>query len=557
MAWKLVRALGRWLAVGTAVVAAHAVEFALDGSVSSSSQAQGWGAAAQLQLISESGLGLAFGYQRLSDISYSALDSDLSHAIDQFELAGLWQLGGSYFRLQGLAGGLWSNTEVAYSGSEVISLLTPGFQLGADISVPLAGRLRTFAALGYQAWWQAEIPAHFRWRYGLRFSFGASTPATRVEEPPSAVNPPDLLAAPEVVIDSDVPDYMPSYVSQSIPPILANAEICKCYPRGPYTLQLGEFPNMAQAIRSLEYRGLRQFFNSHAYAEDPLSVFLVEQSDEKAVALYLGDLQTLEQLQYWRHELSKSGLQVRLRKVIMGDKMTSGSLAPAAELPAAAVSGLPASEGMVSAPELATAPPPTLPSPPAQQPKAAATNIGVALQAGPFSAKQLIDQLSSDIRQPLLSGKFGELPAATSSLTWDEGRGEAWLEVTGLASLAEVADWRRWLATQGITAKAVKQLYQPTGDVYRFSLGAAAVGPSIQLAKHDSMTAMLGTMRSPEVLWFQVYQRINLNPVTLALIWSDSQQHYQLVVPEVANKATEQLLWEDMTAVGLRPQRLR
>ena len=53
---------------------------------------------------------------------------------------------------------------------------------------------------------------------------------------------------------------------------------------------LGEFDNMSQAIRGLEFRGLRQFFNSRSYKGSPMPVFLAQSEETGPVGLYMGEL---------------------------------------------------------------------------------------------------------------------------------------------------------------------------------------------------------------------------------------------------------------------------
>jgi hypothetical protein len=60
-------------------------------------------------------------------------------------------------------------------------------------------------------------------------------------------------------------------------------------------------------------------------------------------------------------------------------------------------------------------------------------------------------------------------------------------------------------------------------------------------------------MRSPEVLWFQAYQRINEEPVSTTLNWSNTDKRFHLIVTNVTSAEEQQKIWSNLTAVGLLP----
>ena len=253
-----------------AVPLVHALEYGVDGSLASSTLVDDWGVATHLQIIGDNHLGLDLGYQYLNSMTYDGFGSAVSHAFSQYEVGLLWQLGEDGLRLQTQAGMVLSGNALQAGTDDLITMFQPGYQVGLGLSVPIFTRFRAFADAGYQGWLAGEIPDQTRWRYGLRLNFGGvDKKALAAEEAAQAQQEAErqqaLIDNPPVTIDTAVPVYVPSTMSQSLPPILSLAELCKCFPAGPFTLQLGQFGNMQQAVRSLEFRGLRQFFNSRAY----------------------------------------------------------------------------------------------------------------------------------------------------------------------------------------------------------------------------------------------------------------------------------------------------
>ena len=304
----------------TLCTSVQAFELGVDGAFYGGGLVDDWGISGHAQLIGESGFGLDVGYRHVNQLSYQAMNQTFNHSFGQYEVAGVWQAGDDAFRFQLLGGGILSNRSIQSGSDDVIARYAPGYRLDAGVSVPVFTRLRAFAEAGYQGWLDAEMPGQIRWRYGLRLLFGGQANAPLQNDSAEGVSGRDdslvLSDMPDVIIDPDVPQYVPSHLSQSLPPIVANSELCKCFPAGPYTLQLGEFASMAQAIRGLEYRGLRQFFNSRTYLRAPLPVFLAQAEAKGPVGLYLGELNSIDEMQFWRHELRKSGLQARFRKVV-------------------------------------------------------------------------------------------------------------------------------------------------------------------------------------------------------------------------------------------------
>ncbi len=558
-----------------------ALELGLDASFTSSTQVDDWGIGAHAQVIGTNGLGVDLGYSYLNSITYDALSSTLTHSLGQYEASLLWQRGDRGFRVQGLVGGIWSNSWVQSNSQDVITRFSPGYQAGVGVSVPVFTRVRAFADAGYQGWLNAEIPGHLSWRYGIRILFGGSgiqkleqqelAEKLELEQQTQAE-----LANPSVNIDTRVPEYIPGNLSQSLPPIVANAEICKCFPAGPYTLQLGEFGNMTSAIRALEYRGLRQFFNSRSYLLAPLPVFLAQADINGPVGVYLGELPSVEQMQFWRHELRKSGLQARFRKVIGSNgsrvanpivAMVDAEIVPAPEytdeeirrmnsLPEdwqePPVSQLETYDAALAEKEAYDA---NLAMQREQMNKVEASPAVLAdtLQSGPVPVSDLLTVLGSDaMRQALAQSPSMNIPGRMS-LIWDEGKQEAWLRFSEFRSEQHLDEWRAWLDAERLTASRTDQPFMPMGDIYVFELGHPLDTYSVEIDRTDNVQQMFQSMRSDEVLWFQAYQRINDQPVSTTLNWSMTDRRYHLIVSNITTQAEQQRIWANLTAVGLLP----
>ncbi len=563
-----------------AVVPVQALEFGIDGSLASSALVDDWGVATHLQVIGSNHLGVDLGYRYFNTLSYNALSTGLSHAFSQFELGLLWQGGDQGIRVQAQAGAVVSDRWVQSNGVDVISRFQPGYQVGLGLSVPIFTRFRAFVDGGYQDWLDAEMPGHSRWRYGLRLTLGgAGGQALAAEEAASAQQEADrqqaLIDNPPVIIDTAVPEYLPGHLSESLPPILSLADLCKCFPAGPFTLQLGEFGNMPQAVRGLEYRGLRQFFNSRAYQKAPLPVFLAQASAEMPVSLYLGELTTLAQLQYWHHELKKSGLSARFRKILgskgeravnpivaMDDQLVLGNPVYTAEQ-IRRMNSLPddvdsvdsewarqQSGAQPAVDAAATAAQRSLLN---QTPAQLAYMPDTLLQIGPINQSRLAALLSVPAMREVLARTTSIRIPQQMALVWDEGKQEAWLNFDRFADEQQVDEWRAWLDSEGLLARRLSTAYQPMGDVYEFHLGQALQEYSIEIDRHDAFDKMLQSMRSPEILWFQAYQRINDQPIHTSLNWSMADRRYHLIVTNVQTSQERQTIWSDLTAVGLLP----
>ncbi len=572
-------------------VLSHAMEVGIDASYNSSTQLDNWGIASHIQLISDSGYGIDVGYQYLDRISYEAFDTNVSHNISQLETALLWQSGTDNFRFQALAGTVFSNAEMTVDGEEAISPWTPGFKLGAGVSVPILTRFRAFTEADMQGWFDSEIPLHFNWRYGVRILFGGSSirkleAQERDEAEAEAEREQVAALKPPVTIDSSVPKYIPGYMSQSLPPILQQADLCKCYPAGPYTLQLGKFSNMNQAVRALEFRGLRQFFNSRAYQKSPQPVFLAQSEVNGPVNLFIGELGSVEQMTKWRHELRKNGIEARFRKVIGTagtrtanpvvemdeDSVKTGPRYTAEEIrrmnslpeddvatissvmpdPAMAVTGTKTTDDIMEEKEQFDTQVAQRREQlnQAEQPK---SSIDSVLQIGPLSLDRLQVILGSTAMKEVLGRRDNINIPGDLQLVWDEANHEGWLTFRDFATEQHIDEWQAWFNSTGYPPTRSEQPYQPVGDVYRFALAQPLEPFSVEIARDEQVQTMLQQMRAPEVLWFQAYQRINDKPVETSLNWSQTDQRFHLIVTNVTNKAEQQQIWANLNAVGLLP----
>ncbi|MFQ3231822.1 hypothetical protein [Reinekea sp.] len=557
---------------------ALAAEFGVDGSFASSPIVNAWGIGTHAQIISDQGVGLDLGVRYFNDLtytsdSYGVLDQD---AFTQLEIAGLKQWGDKGVRVQVLAGGLFSGTDVATSGGTIIEQYDLGYRVDAGISVPVFTHFRAFAEGGYQAWPSTEMPGSMRWRYGLRLNFGGNDvlPLEAVEKQQAqevAEKEAQELANPSMTIDTRVPQYIPNNMSESLPPIIELAELCKCFPAGPYTLQLGEFKNMNQAIRSLEYRGLRQFFNSRAFQKNPLPVFLAEVDDYGAVAIFLGEVTELTELRYWRHELKKNGLSARLRKVVgtNGERVDNPMMAfdPAFVEPevtytaeeVARMNSLPGDSGSnVVDVEAINRVPTGKAKPMVDAVKANAVQdkkmiVNGYVQVGPLPMSQLLSLIETDSFKRILGRDETLNLPVTMAMDWDETRQEAWLNFSGFESTYAQDIWLTMFEAQGYAARSLNEVNRLLGDIYGFTLGAEISKYSVEIERSASNIQILESLRSPEVLWFEAYQRINERPVTLSLNWFEADSRYRIVVANVKTKAEQTQIWTSLSAVGLMP----
>lgn len=560
------------------VCPAMAAEIGLDGSFASSPIVNAWGVGSHVQFVADQGLGLDLGVRYFNDLSYTSdsygvLNQD---SFIQYEIAGLKQWGDKGVRVQVLAGGLVSGTDVSTATGSVIDQYDLGYRLDAGISVPIFTRFRAFAEGGYQAWFATEMPGNMRWRYGVRLNFGGNQvlPLEKVEQQQAqaiADKEAQELTSPSMVIDTRVPQYVPNNMSESLPPIVELAELCKCFPAGPYTLQLGEFKNMNQAIRGLEYRGLRQFFNSRAYQKNPLPVFLAEVDDYGAVAIFLGEVVDLKELQYWRHELKKNGLNARLRKVIgsNGERVDNPMMAIDPEVLEPDVTytaeeirrmnSLPSDADPVVIDVEAlnqVASTPAGSDVDIEQGNTVVEQKAVVegyVQVGPLPMSQLLALIETASFKRILGHDSTLNLPMSMKMVWDETRQEAWLNFSGFESTYSQDNWLTMFVAQGYSAKAIEEVNRLLGDIYRFTLGASISEYSVEIDRAESNVQILERLRSPEVLWFEAYQRINERPVTLSLNWSEADSRYRIVVANVRSKQEQTQIWTSLTAVGLMP----
>ncbi|TCS42663.1 hypothetical protein [Reinekea marinisedimentorum] len=553
---------------------------AVDIGISTTTQSEGLGLASHYQIIGAEGLGFDFGYEYLDEIEYEALDASISHEMRQLEAGMIYQVGDQGIRMQFKGSTVMSLTEVDYEGSEVIARYQTGYQLGVGLSAPIYSNFRAFVEAGYQGWINAEVPFHLRWRYGIRMMFGQSPAekerALRLAEQAEAAEQARILREnPPTTINAGVPKYIPGHMSESLPPIVAFSELCKCFPAGPYTLQLGEFSNMQQAIRGLEYRGLRQFFNSYAYQREPLAVFLSQTEENGPVGLYIGEIETLDKLAYWQHELKKNALNARMRKVINGgDRQSNASVKlvdveveqqplyseeeirrmnslPDDSTKSAAESA--DSDQLIAEKEAYQQELQAMQAAQNQVNESGAMSIGITYQMGPMSQSSLESLLSGREFKSVLSSSGHQKAPERLNLVWDEGKQEAWLSFTGFASEQHADEWQAWLESAGYVAEPVSKAFVPMGDVYHFQLAEPLQEFSVEIDRSESVSAILSRMRSAEVLWFHAFQRINDQPVLTSLNWSNADERYHLIVINVASAAEQADIWGDLTAVGLLP----
>lgn len=561
--------------------ASWGLEFGVDGGLAGNSKSDNWGLGFHGQMIGSTGFGLDIGYEYINSLSYSIDGSTLTHSMNQYEFSGLWQGGLRAVRLQLLSGVILSGTGVESNGQDIIQPLSAGYQIGAGLSVPIATRFRAFGEVGYEGWFNSDIPSHMTWRYGVRVLLGENVvqPLESEEmarERAMLEQQQSQLTNPPVTIDPAVPKYVPSGLSQSLPPIVSQAEICKCFPAGPYTLQLGEFGNMAQAIRALEYRGLRQFFNSFSYQRAPQPVFLAQSNPDGPVALYLGEIPSLEEMDYWRFELRKSGISARLKRIVgnNGERVANTIVdVPETDIKAQPkytaeeirrMNSLPEDEmamgaidGTMSAQQLADIEAYNASQSAQQQQMNAAPEVvslvDATLQMGPISMTNLQSLLTMDAMKNVLARDSSISIPNDMTLVWDEGKREAWLSFSGFTSEQHVDEWQAWYGSEGIVAERVNEAYMPLGDTYEFHLGGRLQDYSLEIHRHAGIEMMLESMRSPEVLWFQAFQRINEEPVSVTLNWSHADSRYHLIVTNVSSAEEQQRIWANLTAVGLLP----
>ncbi len=159
--------------------------------------------------------GLDLGYRYYDRIEYSLDGVDRAHAFGQFETGLIWQQGRSGARFQAIGGFIFSGFGVQDAAQNpLLDQFTPGFRLDADVSLPVAEGFRVFASGGYQGYYSSDMPNQWRWRYGLRFTWGE-----RITDPVLPERQPAQETSDEdgAQIDPEVPEYMPRHLSQSLP----------------------------------------------------------------------------------------------------------------------------------------------------------------------------------------------------------------------------------------------------------------------------------------------------------------------------------------------------
>ncbi|WP_028671539.1 hypothetical protein [Saccharospirillum impatiens] len=565
----------RSLLVGCAGVlplSAPALEFSMDLGLASGENAVGWGVASHVQIMDNTRWGLDLGYRYHSELEYPTDNGTLNHDFRQYEMGLIWQQGHTGARFQGVGGLILAGDNVVGNADEsVLNAGALGYHLDADISVPLVEGLRVFANAGYQDYFSGDMPAQWRWRYGVRYVFGERMSAAERDaraRAEAAQAPPQNTAN---AVDTEQPERrvqpIPTYLSQSLPPIIERSELCKCFPAGPYTLQLGQFPNMERAVRAMEYRGLRQFFTTIAYDRDPQPVFLAQAEPEGPVGLFLGEYEQLADSEIWRRRLRLSGIEGRIRRVVGSDGRVENRTVDASAqartprytaeeirrmnsvspdvgvntqlnrqtLNQAAVAGQDASSH----------------STPAVMPDS--NYVPGTLILGPVSPATLTGWMSEpSMRDALLTDTTRRLPGR-HRLIWDAARNQAWVYLDRFSSTTQIDEWQAWLEGKGQVASLHQSARLPVGDVYVYFLGDGLHGYSLELHQQADASDMLQRLVSPEVLWFQAYQSINEEPPTLVLQWNASDQRYHLIATGFARDNDARRAWQNLSSVGLMP----
>lgn len=570
--------MGSLVGLSVGLLPVHADEFNLDLGAASSDHTTGWGVAGHAQWMFNSRLGLDLGYRYLSSLEYDFQGDTLENSFSQAETGLIVQQGNLGPRFQLVGGLILSTVGVENNlGNTVIEAFTPGYRVDADISVPLFNHVRVFGNGGYQGFFDGDIPDQWRWGYGIRLTFGTQpTPlesqemAQRERDASPAATPAD----PPVQIDPDVPQYIPRHSSESLPPIIELSELCKCYPNGPYTLQLGEFSSMSQAVRAMEYRGLRQFFNTVAYERDPQAVFLGQSHEGGAVGFYLGEYQTLEDSDRWRRQLRRSGIQARVKRVVAGGNMNGQAMADesfATETierrdgptytpeEIARMNSLPGNRPPV--PDVAAMnelPSTAKPAPDRQamnsvEPAKPVPMMTDTLVVGPVNAQRVEQWLSDpEFRTPILNPLNMTLPGR-HRLVWDAAQNQGWLYLDGFADPTQLDRWRAWLESRDLEAQHRDNGRFPVGDIYVYTLGKTPDAYSLSLDNETAAGAVLDRLVSPEVLWFQAYQSINDRPLELVVNWSEKEQTYQLLATGFDDEADARRAWQSLSSVGVMP----
>ena len=535
-----------------------AVELGLDLGPAGSRLSTGWGLATHAQTMFTPEWGLDLGYRYQSKLEYDRGGSSHEHRFSQFETGLIWQQGNRGARFQAIGGAIFAGYGVEDdSGDLTLDRFTPGYRFDADISVPVFTRFRVFANAGYQGFYSDGMPDQWRWRYGVRMTFGSEvTPLERDEQARLAAEQAAREAErtnPSPRIDPDVPQYMPRHLSQSLPPIVELSEVCKCFPAGPYTLQLGEFRSMDQAVRAMEYRGLRQFFNTVAYEREPLPVFLAQVDPDGAVLLFVGEFETLDRIDFWKRQLRRSGVEGRLRKVIGSEGRVANRIAAVPELERSIepqytdeevrrMNSLPGDQPAMDTAAMNQAEPDT------------ATRYTDSLVVGPVRENQVRAWLEQPAYRDTLLRTTDTAMPGRQRLVWEATRQEGWLYLDGFADRRQLDQWRAWLERRDLVADHRKQATLPVGDIYIYHLGSRQTGHTLLLDAQPNARAIMTRMTAPEVLWFQAYQAINDQPPTLSVNWSANDGRYHLVATGFSRRDQVMEASRQLSNVGLLPK---
>ncbi len=536
---------------------AHAVEYGLDFGAAGSNISNGWGVAAHGQALFSPQWGLDLGYRYLSELEYEFENETQQHQFGQIETGLIWQRGNRGARFQAIGGVIFAGYGIEDdSGELTLNRFTPGYRLDADVSVPVFTRFRVFANAGYQGYYSDGLPNQWRWRYGVRMTFGGDvTPLERDEQARLAAEQAALEADrmnPSPSIDPDVPQYMPGHLSQSLPPIVELSEVCKCFPAGPYTLQLGEFRSMEQAVRALEYRGLRQFFNTVAYEREPLPVFLAQAEIQGPVLFFIGEFPNLERIDFWQRQLRRSGVEGRLRKVIGSSGRVANRIA-----------SVPNWENVVG-PQYSPEEVRRMNSLPGASPSMDAKAMNKAetdaqshvdsLVIGPVSQRQIRTWLEEPAYRDVLLANGNLTMPGRQRLVWEANQQRGWLYLDQFEHRRQLDEWKAWLERRGHHPEVKSRITLPVGDTYVYLLGEEITGYSVEIDHQANAAAVIARMTSPELLWFQAYQAINDQPPTLSVNWSETDRRYHLLASGFSSRTMAEEAWRQLSNVGLKPR---
>lgn len=557
---------------GLLPLSAPALEFSLDLGLASEENAVGWGVASHARFMQSTRWGLDLGYRYHSELQYLTDNGTLSHDFSQYEMGLVWQQGNIGARFQAVAGLVLAGDDVVGNASEsVLNAGALGYHLDADINVPVAEGLRVFANAGYQDYYSGDMPAQWRWRYGLRYVFGermsaaerdARARAEAVQAQSQNARNTETSEEPERRVQP-----IPTYLSQSLPPIIERSELCKCFPAGPYTLQLGQFPNMERAVRAMEYRGLRQFFTTVAYDRDPQPVFLAQADPDGPVALFLGEYDQLAGSEVWRRRLRLSGIEGRIRQVVGSNGRVENRTVDAsaqARAPQYTAEEIRRMNSVQPNTGAGVEQDRQVMNQTAEADRAATAGtttsmtdepsyVAGTLVLGPVSAATLTDWMAEpSMRDALLTDTNRRLPGR-HRLIWDAARNQAWVYLDRFTSIRQLNEWQAWLEQHGQEASLYQTARLPVGDIYVYHLGNELQGYSLELYQQANASDMLQRLVSPEVLWFQAYQSINNEPPTLVVQWQASDQRYHLIATGFARDNDARRAWQNLSSVGLMP----